>query len=260
MINYIYIYIFFCIYLLLNYAFILCFYRYLLFLFYCTITQLCGINWQWHKKCKNSLKWLPKLAVKGLLILAHVLGIEHCHLHVRGKTLGITVKERKCNDHIYPAEVHRDSFIFSSVSSQFFFMFQLLATLWYQFCEYIYIYFNILKHKKIYLYQRLESVVVWCILNCLLLHIMLHKFAEMSLSLCVCVCVCYVYPFTLLCIYVLCILCPGHLCTPLCVCVCEHACSMQSGVERERSVIFPWEQRAPFWRFRTARSTQNALW
>ncbi len=41
-----------------------------------------------------------------------MLGIEYCHLQVCGKTLGIIVKERKCNDHIYPVEVHRDLFHF----------------------------------------------------------------------------------------------------------------------------------------------------
>ncbi len=60
------------------------------------------------------------------------------------------------------------------------------------------IYLNILKYiKNLFFCQRIEFVVVvWCLLNCLLLLIILHKFAEMSLSLslslcmCVCVCVC----------------------------------------------------------------------
>ncbi len=93
------------------------------------------------------------------------------------------------------------------------------------------IYLNILIYiKNLYFCQRLEFVVVWCLLNCLLSQIMLHKCAEMSLPLCVCVCVmptpshCYAF----ISVHFICQnakKCPGHLChTCVCVCVCVCVC------------------------------------
>ncbi len=51
--------------------------------------------------------------------------------------------------------------------------------------NFVNIYLNILKYiTNLYFFQRLEFVVVvWCLLNCLLVQIVLHKFAEMCLSL-----------------------------------------------------------------------------
>ncbi len=178
-----------------------------------------------------------------------MLGIEYCHLKVRIKTLGITVKEIKCYDHIYPAGFHKDSFIFSSVSIPFFFMFQLLlATLWYIFCEYIFKQSKIFK-TSIFFCQRLGFfVVVWCLLYSLLLLIS-YICRYLSLSLC------YIYLFTLLCIYVLCILFAkkmpltpmSHLCVCVCererqwVCVCEWTCLFHvEFVLLYQSFIYEW--------------------
>ncbi len=156
-----------------------------------------------------------------------MLGIEYCHLQVRGKTLGITVKERKCNDHIYPAEVHRDSFISVQFQVNYFNFSSQLYDIYF-----VNIYLNILKYikKNLYFCQSLEFVV-WCLLNCLLLQIMLHKFAEMSLSLSLSLCVmstpshCYAFMF---CAFYLpkSKKCPGHrVCK--CVCVCVRVCAQE---------------------------------
>ncbi len=110
--------------------------------------------------------------------MAHVLGIEYCHLQVRGKTLGITVKDRKFNDHMYPAKFHRDSFIFSSVSNQFFFMFQLfLTTSWYIYIYSVNTYVNILKYiqKSIFLANvRICSCLMSFELSALANYVHLH--------------------------------------------------------------------------------------
>ncbi len=150
-----------------------------------------------------------------------MLGIEYCHLKVRIKTLGITVKEIKCYDHIYPAGFHKDSFIFSSVSSPFFFMFQLLlATLWYIFCEYIFKQSKIFKTSIFFCQSLGFFVVVWCLLNSLLLKITyICRYLSLSLSVISTSSHCYAFMF---CAFYLPKKCPWHLChTCVCVCVCE---------------------------------------
>ncbi len=101
------------------------------------------------------------------------------------------------------------------------------------------IYLQILKNiKNLYFCQSLKFVVVWCLLNCLLLLIMLHKC--LSLSLCVCVCVLCLplhIVMHLFSVHFICQIKKKSLhtdVTPVCVCVCvcvresEHACSMLS--------------------------------
>ncbi len=128
-----------------------------------------------------------------------MLWIEYCHLQVRGKT------DKKINKVQWPHISSR-----GPETHSFSVQFQVIFSSCFNFSSQLYdiylvnIYLNILKYiTNIYVCQRLEFVVVfWCLLNCLLFQIMLHKFCRNLSSLCVC----YVYPFTLLCIYFLCIL------------------------------------------------------
>ncbi len=100
------------------------------------------------------------------------------------------------------------------------------------------IYLNILKYiTNIYVCQRLEFVVVfWCLLNCLLFQIMLHKFAEISLSLSLSLSLCVMSAPSHCYAFIFCAFylpksnkCPGHLghvcvCVCVCVSVCARAC------------------------------------
>ncbi len=77
---------------------------------YCTITQLRHeLAYELLLYEKKTLKW-PKLNIKGFYILAHVLGIAYFHLQVRGKSLGITVKESAMTTYIQQRSIGTHSF------------------------------------------------------------------------------------------------------------------------------------------------------
>ncbi len=99
-----------------------------------------------------------------------MLGIEYCHLQVRGKTLGITVKERKFNDHIQYIQQSSIGTRSFSVQSQINFSscFNFSSQLHDIYTVYIYIvntYLNILKYIQTSIFLAIVRICCCCLMS-----------------------------------------------------------------------------------------------